>query len=66
MKESVQVDGLDALLVAGRKLLELDPERFDKLLSLCRMYVSIYERPNEAEEVFLSRVREVSRPKASA
>lgn len=66
MKELVEVDGLDALLVGGRKLLEFDPGRFNKLLSLCRTYVSIYERPNEADEVFLSRVREVSRPKASA
>ena len=66
MKESVEVDGLDALLAAGRRLLELDPDRFQKLLALCRTYVAIYERPNEEEEVFLSRVAQLTRPKASA
>lgn len=48
--EGVQVDGLDALLEAGRKLQQLDPKRFERVLALCRTYVSIYERPGEADE----------------
>lgn len=66
MKEPVDVDGLDALLAAGRRLLELDPDRFAKLLALCRTYVAIYERPEEPEKVFLSRIAQIARPKASA
>jgi hypothetical protein len=60
------VDGLDALLVAGRRLLELDRARFERVLSLCRLYVSIYERPDEDEEVFLSRVAQVTGARARA
>jgi hypothetical protein len=37
--------GPDALAEAGRRLLALDPERFLKVLSLCLVYVSIYEKP---------------------
>lgn len=61
------MDGLDALLAAGRRLRELDPERFERVLSICRAYVAIYERPDESEEVFLSRLQQASMvPKASA
>lgn len=56
MKERVEVDGLDALLAAGRRLRELDPERFDKVLAICRAYVAVYDRPLESDEVFMSRV----------
>ncbi len=61
------MDGLDALLAAGRRLLELDPKRFQRLLALCRTYVAIYERPDESEDVFMSRLAQMSlRPKARA
>ena len=62
------IEGLDALLAAGRRLLELDPERFERVLSLCRTYVSIYERPDEQEEIFMSRLAQISpqTPKAQA
>lgn len=68
MKEPVNIDGLDALLVAARRLRELDPERFERVLALCRTYVSIYERPDEPEEVFVSRLAQISSltPKARA
>jgi hypothetical protein len=67
MKERVDVDGLDALLAAGRRLRELDPERFDRVLTICRAYVAIYDRPEESEDVFLSRLQQASMlPKASA
>lgn len=65
--EPVQVDALDALLEAGRKLRKYDPDRFERVLALCRGYVSIYERPLESEEVFLSRLSQtMATPKASA
>lgn len=61
------MDGLDALLAAGRRLRELDPERFERVLALCRAYVAIYDRPEEPDEVFLSRLKQASMtPKASA
>ncbi len=67
MKESVEVDGLDALVADARRLRELDPERFKKLVALCRTYVSIYERPFESDEVFMSRLAQISsRSKAVA
>lgn len=67
MKERIEVDGLDALLAAGRRLRELDPERFERVLALCRAYVAIYDRPEESDEVFLSRLLQASpTPKASA
>lgn len=66
-RESVEVDGLDALLESGRKLRDLDPDRFKRVLAICRAYVAIYERPDESEEVFLSRVQQaIATPKASA
>lgn len=67
MKERLEVDGLDALIEAGRKLRELDPERFQRVLAIARGFVSLYERPDESEEVFLSRLRQaMPTPKASA
>jgi len=62
------VDGLDALLASARRLRELDVERFQRVLALCRAYVAVYERPDEADEIFASRVSQISSrsPKASA
>lgn len=60
------MDGLDALLAAARRLRELDPARFQKLLTLCRTYVAIYERPEESESVFLSRIAQAYGSKAQA
>lgn len=64
--ESIEVDGLDAWTSAGKKLREVDLERFERVLTLARTYVAIYERPDETEEVFLSRLRQLAPPKASA
>lgn len=66
MKEPVDVDGLGALLECGRRLQELDPERFQKLLTLARTYVAIYERADESEAVFLSRIAQAHGAKAQA
>lgn len=65
--EPLEVDGVEALTEAGRRLRDLDPERFQRVLAICRGYVSIYERPEESEEVFLSRLTQaLSTSKASA
>lgn len=68
MKEGIEVEGLDALLAAGRRLLDLDADRFQRVLSLARAYVAAYERPEEPDEVFASRVSQVTSrlPKPSA
>lgn len=60
MKEAKDVEGLDALLAAARRLLELDPTRFRRVLAICRTYVAIYDRPDEHEDVFASRLLEMS------
>jgi len=60
MKEQIEVDGLDALLVAARRLRELDVERFQRVLALCRAYVSVYERPDEDDAIFASRLAQIS------
>lgn len=54
------MDGLDALLAAARRLRELDVDRFQRVLALCRAYVAVYDRPGEADEVFASRVAQIS------
>lgn len=59
MKESLQVEGLDALLVAGRKLQELNPDAFAKVLAAARAFVAIYERPEEPDAVFASRLAQI-------
>jgi hypothetical protein len=67
MKEQLGVDGLDALIEAGRRLRDLDPVRFERVLAICRGFVAIYDRPDESEDVFLSRLRQaLPSPKASA
>lgn len=67
MKESLEVHGLDALLAAGRRLLELDPDSFAKVLAAARALVSVYERPEELDEIFASRIAQIqpnrSRPR---
>lgn len=64
----VQEEGLDALLVAARRLLEVDRARFEIVLKLCRGYVAAYDRPDESDEIFASRLAELTlqKPKAQA
>lgn len=59
MKEALEIHGLDALLVAGRRLLELDPEAFAKVLAAARALVSVHERPDEPDEIFASRIQQI-------
>jgi len=60
MKETLEVDGLDALLAAGRRLLEIKPEAFAKVLAAARAFVAIYDRPEEPDEVFASRLQQIA------
>ncbi len=60
MKEHLDVDGLDALLVAARRLRDLNLDHFQRVLSLCRAYVAVYDRPDELDEVFMSRIAQIS------
>jgi len=62
MKEALEIHGLDALLVAGRRLLEIDPDSFAKVLAAARALVAIHERPDEPDEIFASRLAQI-RPK---
>jgi hypothetical protein len=60
MKEALEVQGLDALLAAGRRLQEVNPDAFAKVLAAARAFVAIYERPDEPEEVFVSRLQQIN------
>lgn len=59
--ESLEVDGLDALMTAARRLRKLSPERFRVVLNLCTTYVAAFDRPDEDEEIFASRIAELRR-----
>ena len=59
MKEGLEVDGLDALLVAARRLREVDQDAFHRILALCRTFVAAYDRPDESDDVFASRLMEI-------
>lgn len=59
MKETLEIHGLDALLVAGRRLLELDADSFAKVLAAARALVAVYERPDEPDEIFASRLAQI-------
>jgi len=60
MKEALEVEAIDALLIAGRRLLELDQKAFAKVLAAARAFVAAYERPNEDEAIFASRLKQIS------
>ena len=64
----MEVDGLDALIAAARRLRELDRESFRRVLALCRAFVAAYDRRDESDDVFASRLTEIAPrgPKASA
>lgn len=57
------VDGLDALLAAARRLLELDPDAFAKVLAAAQAFVAIYDRPDEPEQIFACRIAQI-RPRS--
>ncbi len=57
--EGLEVDGLDALLAAGRRLRDLDPAMFARILAAARASVAAYDRPDESPEVTGSRIRQI-------
>lgn len=56
----MKVDGLDALLAAGRRLQEIDPDAFSQVLAAARAFVVAHDRPEEADAIFASRLREIA------
>jgi hypothetical protein len=67
MKRAVSVEALDEWDVAGRRLRELSPARFERLLQIARTYLAAYDRPDESDEIFASRLAQIlGRSKASA
>lgn len=54
------VDGQVAWDEAGRRLREVEPERFGRLLALARAYVSLHDRELEDVEVYQSRLAQIS------
>lgn len=60
MKEALEVQGLDALLVAARRLQEIDPDSFAKVLAAARAFVAAHERPDEPDEIFASRLAQIA------
>ena len=55
----VEVNGLDALLVAGRRLLEEKPEAFAKVLAAARAFIAVIDRPKEPIGIFMSRLEQI-------
>lgn len=60
------LEGIDELLAAGRRLQDLDPDRFMRLLSLARAYLAIYDHPLEALEVAVARLQRIAGVKVDA
>jgi len=54
------VEGLDALLVAGRRLLDVDPDAFARVLAAARAFVAAHDRPDETDDVFSSRLAQIT------
>lgn len=67
-KEPWAVDGLEAWDEAGRRLREVEPDEFQRLLALARAFVSIHDRDLEDPSVFESRIEQIlqGRPKVMA
>ena len=58
--EGLVVEDLDAFIAAGKRLREVDPEKFRRILALIRAFVSVYDRDLESPEVVASRLAEIS------
>lgn len=59
-RESRVVDALEAWTEAGRKLSQYDSEKFQRLLSVARAFVALFERGVEDAAIFNSRLRQIS------
>lgn len=62
------VDGQEAWVEAGRRLREVEPQGFARLLALARAFVAIHDRSMEDDAVFASRLTQIrgDKPKALA
>ena len=49
-----------ALMQAGRRLLEVDPDSFDRLLAAARAFVAAHDEPDEPEDTFTGRLDQIS------
>ena len=50
---------MDAWADAGRRLREVEPEEFERLLALARAFVAVHDRELEDEEVWRSRLAQI-------
>jgi hypothetical protein len=64
--EKKLVEDVEAFNEAGRRLRAVDPERFQRILALCRAYVAVHEREHESAEVFASRVMQIAPHRSKA
>lgn len=62
--EGQVIDGAEAWIDAGRRLLRHDPEKFRRMLSIARAFVALYERGIEDVEVYRSRISQISSRKS--
>lgn len=51
---------LPVLLVAGRRLLEVDPDSFYRVLAAALAFLAANEEPDEPPEVFAARLTRIS------
>jgi hypothetical protein len=58
-REPLVLEGLDAFTEAGRRLRDVDPEKFRRVLALAMAFVSLHEPQLESEESFLARCAEI-------
>lgn len=60
VQEAKVVEGADAWDRQGKRLREVDPERYGRILALVRAFVALHDRDLESEELFASRCAEIS------
>jgi hypothetical protein len=58
-REPLLVDGLDAFTEAGRRLRDVDPDKFRRVLALALAFVALHEPQLESEEMFLARCADI-------
>lgn len=60
------VEDLGALTEAGRRLREVDPDKFRRVLALMQAFVALHEPVLESEEAFAARCVEINAGKNKA
>lgn len=54
------MDDLQAFTDAGRRLREVDPDAFRRMLAACRALVALHDRELEDDALWSSRMMEIS------